>query len=158
MPVTWGKLTGTGANMGRKYAAEFLGTILLVFFGVGAATLFLGYRLFGDSLAAGILAVSLTFGLIYAALVYVAGPVAPLAGAVFAAILHFAIHPLPGGFYLPGLQRQRAAASAQATAVTGQTRPGGGPEADVAIPEQADGRAHPDRTETAGPEGRGGNS
>ena len=152
MPVTWGKLTGTGANMGRKYAAEFLRTILLVFFGAGAATLFLGYRLFGDSLAAGILAVSLTFGLIYAALVYVAGPVAPLAGAAFA------IHPLPGGFYLPGLQRQRAAASAQATAVTGQTRPGGGPEADVAIPEQADGRAHPDRTETAGPEGRGGNS
>src|SRR5215469_18491707 len=70
-----GKLTGTGAGMGRKYAAEFLGTILLVFFGAGSATLVLGYRLFGSSLAAGIVAVSLTFGLIYAALVYVAGPI-----------------------------------------------------------------------------------
>ena len=61
--------------MGRKYAAEFLGTILLVFFGVGSATLIVGYRMFGSSLAAGIVAVSLTFGLIYAALVYVAGPI-----------------------------------------------------------------------------------
>jgi aquaporin Z len=61
--------------MGRKYAAEFLGTILLVFFGAGSATLVFGYKMFGDSLAAGILTVSLTFGLIYAALVYVAGPI-----------------------------------------------------------------------------------
>jgi aquaporin Z len=61
--------------MGRKYAAEFLGTILLVFFGAGVATLVLGYKLFGTSLAAGIVAVSLAFGLIYAALVYVVGPI-----------------------------------------------------------------------------------
>lgn len=61
--------------MGRKYAAEFLGTILLVFFGAGSATLMLGYHMYGGSLAAGILTVSLTFGLIYAALVYVAGPI-----------------------------------------------------------------------------------
>jgi len=70
-----GKLTDAGAEMGRKYAAEFLGTILLVFFGAGSATLIIGYKMFGSSLAAGILTVSLTFGLIYAALVYVAGPI-----------------------------------------------------------------------------------
>ena len=61
--------------MGRKYAAEFVGTILLVFFGAGAAAIILGYRLYGVSLAAGIVAVALAFGLIYAALVYVTGAV-----------------------------------------------------------------------------------
>lgn len=61
--------------MARKFAAEFLGTILLVFFGAGTATLVLGYRLFGSSLAAGIVAIALAFGLIYAALVYVIGPI-----------------------------------------------------------------------------------
>jgi len=69
------KIIDTGADMWRKYAAEFLGTILLVFFGAGVATLVLGYRLFGTSLAAGVVAVSLAFGLIYAALVYVVGPI-----------------------------------------------------------------------------------
>ncbi len=61
--------------MGRKFAAEFLGTVLLVFFGAGVATLVLGYRIFGSSLAAGIIAISLAFGLIYASLVYVIGPI-----------------------------------------------------------------------------------
>jgi aquaporin Z len=61
--------------MWRKYTAEFLGTLLLVFFGAGAATLVFGFRLFGTSVAAGVLLVSLTFGLIYAALVYVTGPI-----------------------------------------------------------------------------------
>jgi aquaporin Z len=61
--------------MARKVAAELLGTALLVLFGAGAATLMLGFRIFGTSLAAGILAVALAFGLIYAALVYVIGPI-----------------------------------------------------------------------------------
>ncbi len=61
--------------MARKYAAEFLGTIILVFFGAGAAALVLGYRIFGSSPAAGIVAVALAFGLTYAALVYVIGPI-----------------------------------------------------------------------------------
>jgi aquaporin Z len=61
--------------MGRKFAAEFLGTILLVFFGAGVATLVFGYRIFGSSLAAGVVAVALAFGLIYSALVYVTGPI-----------------------------------------------------------------------------------
>jgi aquaporin Z len=69
------KIIGMGADMWRKYAAEFLGTILLVFFGAGAATLVLGYKLFGTSLASGMVVVGLAFGLIYAALVFVAGPI-----------------------------------------------------------------------------------
>jgi len=68
--------------MGRKYAAEFLGTILLVFFGAGAATLILGYRFFGSSLAAGIVAVALAFGLIDAAGYWVA----QLAGGIVGAL------------------------------------------------------------------------
>jgi len=61
--------------MTRKFAVEFLGTIILVFFGVGVAALVLGYRIFGSSLAAGIVAIALAFGLVYAALVYVIGPI-----------------------------------------------------------------------------------
>jgi aquaporin Z len=61
--------------MARKYAAEFLGTMILVFFGAGVAALVLGFRTFGSSLAAGTIAVALAFGLTYAALVYVIGPI-----------------------------------------------------------------------------------
>lgn len=61
--------------MARKFAAELLGTALLVFFGAGVATLVFGFRIFGDSLAAGLIAVALAFGLIYAGLVYVIGPI-----------------------------------------------------------------------------------
>jgi aquaporin Z len=61
--------------MARKYAAEFLGTMILVFFGAGVAALVLGFRIFGSSLAAGTIAVALAFGLTYAALVYVIGPI-----------------------------------------------------------------------------------
>jgi hypothetical protein len=59
----------------RKLAAELLGTALLVLFGAGAATLVFGFRIFGSSYAAGLVAVALAFGLIYAALVYVIGPI-----------------------------------------------------------------------------------
>jgi aquaporin Z len=61
--------------MARKYAAEFLGTMFLVFFGAGVAALVLGYRIFGSSLIAGVVAVALAFGLTLAALVYVIGPI-----------------------------------------------------------------------------------
>jgi aquaporin Z len=59
----------------RKLAAELSGTALLVFFGVGAATLSFGFKLDGGSTAAGILATALTFGLVLLALVYTIGPV-----------------------------------------------------------------------------------
>jgi aquaporin Z len=61
--------------MARRFAAEFTGTALLVFFGIGMATLVFGFRIFGSSLVAGVLAVAIVFGLIYAALVYVIGPI-----------------------------------------------------------------------------------
>jgi aquaporin Z len=61
--------------MMRKFAAELLGTTLLVFFGVGAATLMFGFKFDGGSVAAGIVATALTFGLILLALAYVLGPV-----------------------------------------------------------------------------------
>jgi aquaporin Z len=61
--------------MMRKLAAELLGTALLVLFGAGAATLVFGFRIFGSSYAAGLVAVALAFGLVYAALVYVIGPI-----------------------------------------------------------------------------------
>jgi aquaporin Z len=59
----------------RKLAAELLGTALLVFFGVGAATLSFGFKLDGGSTAAGVVATALTFGLVLLALVYTIGPV-----------------------------------------------------------------------------------
>lgn len=58
----------------RKLAAELLGTAILVFFGVGAATLSFGFKLDGGSTAAGILATALTFGLVVLALIYTIGP------------------------------------------------------------------------------------
>ena len=59
----------------RKLAAEFLGTAVLVFFAVGTATLAFGFKLHGDSIAAGIVMTSLSFGLVLAALAYAIGPV-----------------------------------------------------------------------------------
>jgi aquaporin Z len=60
--------------MDRKYAAEALGTFVLVFFGVGVATLMFGFGFDGRSTAAGIVATALAFGLVVLALCYAIGP------------------------------------------------------------------------------------
>jgi len=52
-----------------------LGTAILVFFSVGVATLMFGFRLAGASVAAGVVATALTFGLTLLALVYMIGPI-----------------------------------------------------------------------------------
>jgi aquaporin Z len=59
----------------RKCAAEFLGTAILVFFAVGVATLMFGFKLAGASVAAGVVATALAFGLTLLALVYMIGPI-----------------------------------------------------------------------------------
>src|ERR1041384_8249755 len=59
----------------RKLAAESLGTALLVFFAVGTATLAFGFKFHGDSVAAGVVMTSLSFGLVLLALAYAIGPI-----------------------------------------------------------------------------------
>jgi len=59
----------------RKFAAEFLGTAVLVFFAVGTATLTFGFKLDGGSVAAGVLTTALAFGLVLLALIYAIGPI-----------------------------------------------------------------------------------
>jgi aquaporin Z len=59
----------------RKFAAEFLGTAILVFFAVGVATLMFGFKFDGASVAAGVVATALAFGLTLLSLVYLIGPV-----------------------------------------------------------------------------------
>ncbi len=61
--------------MARKYIAEFLGTAVLVFFGVGLATLMFGFKFDGGSVAAGVVATALAFGLTLMGLAYVLGPI-----------------------------------------------------------------------------------
>ena len=61
--------------MARKCAAELIGTAFLVFFGVGVATLCLGFGVTGTSFAAGVVATSLAFGLVLMALAYGIGPI-----------------------------------------------------------------------------------
>src|SRR5215831_17622636 len=61
--------------MVRKYAAESLGTALLVFFGVGVATLMFGFGFDGRSTAAGVVATAMAFGLVLLALAYSLGPI-----------------------------------------------------------------------------------
>jgi aquaporin Z len=61
--------------MGRKLAAELLGTGLLVYFAVGVATLSFGFNTAGSSFAAGVVATALAFGLVLLALAYVLGPI-----------------------------------------------------------------------------------
>lgn len=61
--------------MTRKIFAELLGTALLVFFAVGVATLMFGFKFDGGSVAAGVVATALTFGLVLLYLAYVLGPI-----------------------------------------------------------------------------------
>jgi len=61
--------------MVRKMVAELLGTGLLVYFGVGVATLSFGFGTAGSSFAAGVVATALAFGLVLLALAYVLGPI-----------------------------------------------------------------------------------
>ncbi len=59
----------------RSLFAEALGTALLVFFGVGTATLSFGFKVAGASMSAGIVATALAFGLVLLVLVYALGPI-----------------------------------------------------------------------------------
>ena len=59
----------------RKLAVEFLGTAILVFIAVGVATLMFGFGFDGASVAAGVVATALAFGLTLLSLVYLIGPV-----------------------------------------------------------------------------------
>ena len=59
----------------RKLAVEFLGTAILVYLAVGVATLMFGFKFAGASVAAGVVATALAFGLTLLALVYMIGPV-----------------------------------------------------------------------------------
>ncbi len=59
----------------RKFAAEFLGTAILVFVAVGVATLMFGFKFAGASVAAGVVATALAFGLTLLSLVYFIGPI-----------------------------------------------------------------------------------
>jgi aquaporin Z len=59
----------------RKLVAEFFGTLILVVIAVGVATESFGFKLFGLSYAAGVVATALAFGLVLVALVYAIGPI-----------------------------------------------------------------------------------
>ncbi len=59
----------------RSLLAEVLGTALLVFLGVGTATLSFGFKITGTSTSAGVVATALAFGLVLMAMVYAIGPI-----------------------------------------------------------------------------------
>jgi aquaporin Z len=59
----------------KKLAAEFIGTFILAFIALGVATESFGFKLFGTSLAAGVVATALAFGLVLMALAYAIGPI-----------------------------------------------------------------------------------
>ncbi len=59
----------------KKLLAEFIGTAVLVVIAVGVATETFGFKLFGLSFAAGVVATALAFGLVLVALVYAIGPI-----------------------------------------------------------------------------------
>ena len=58
----------------RSLFSELLGTAILVFFGVGTATLSFGFKVAGVSTSAGVVATALAFGLVLLLLVDAIGP------------------------------------------------------------------------------------
>jgi len=62
-------------GLALKLAAELIGTGLLVYFGVGVATLSFGFGAAGTSFAAGVVVTALAFGLVLLALASVLGQV-----------------------------------------------------------------------------------
>jgi len=60
---------------GRKLVAEFFGTAILVIVAVGVATETFGFKLFGGSVAAGVVTTALAFGLVLIGLAYAIGPI-----------------------------------------------------------------------------------
>jgi aquaporin Z len=59
----------------KKLAAEFIGTFILVLIAVGVATENFGFKLFGGSVAAGVVTTAFAFGLVLMALAYAIGPI-----------------------------------------------------------------------------------
>jgi aquaporin Z len=59
----------------NKLTAEFIGTALLVFCGVGVATASFGFKVAGGSVSAGVVATALAFGLVMLILAYALGPI-----------------------------------------------------------------------------------
>src|SRR5580704_16991044 len=59
----------------KKLAAEFVGTAVLVIIAVGVATENFGFKLFGGSIAAGVVTTAFAFGLVFMALTYAIGPI-----------------------------------------------------------------------------------
>ena len=72
---TWPRHSGTHRLEINKLIAEAVGTFFLVFFAVGVATLSFGFKLFGTSYSAGVLATALAFGLVMLAMAYTIGPI-----------------------------------------------------------------------------------
>ena len=64
-----------GGRVARRVAAEFVGTLVLVYFAVGVATQSFGFGVAVDNLSAGVVATALAFGLVLLVLVYAIGPV-----------------------------------------------------------------------------------
>ncbi len=62
-------------NDPKKLVAELLGTALLVFFGVGVATMSFGFGATGSSVSSGVVATAFTFGFVVLVLVYALGSI-----------------------------------------------------------------------------------
>ena len=67
------KSNGDGGYEARKYIAELIGTMALVFFGCGAAVL--AGKGFGDIAGIGLLGISFAFGMVVMVMVYAIGPI-----------------------------------------------------------------------------------